>query len=70
MLQGVTLAPLIRALGMASEADVRQLRRTVTEAALEQLRTAENVPDGVREGGDGCGARPEQRGVARLAGEW
>lgn len=53
MLQGVTLAPLIRALGMASEADVRQLRRTVTEAALEQLRTAENVP--------GRGARGRRR---------
>jgi monovalent cation/hydrogen antiporter len=50
--QGLTLAPLIRRLGVASEidvrTDVRRLHRIATEAALEQLRAVEDVPDDVR----------------------
>jgi CPA1 family monovalent cation:H+ antiporter len=50
--QGLTLAPLIRRLGVASEvdlrADVRRLHRVAAEAALEQLRDAEEVDDEVR----------------------
>ena len=53
VLQGLTLAPLIRALGVASTGntrlDVRRLQRTVTQAALEELRAADDVPDDVRE---------------------
>jgi Na+/H+ antiporter len=52
VLQGLTLAPLIRRLGVASDADVgadvRRLQRDVTEAALEELRRADGVPDEVR----------------------
>jgi CPA1 family monovalent cation:H+ antiporter len=50
--QGLTLAPLIRRLGVASEvdvrADVRRLHQVAAEAALEQLREAEDVDDEVR----------------------
>jgi monovalent cation/hydrogen antiporter len=50
--QGLTLAPLIRRLGVASEVDVRldarRLHRIATEAALEQLRAADDVPEEVR----------------------
>jgi CPA1 family monovalent cation:H+ antiporter len=53
VMQGLTLAPLIRWLGVASDADVgadvRRLQRDVTEAALEQLRVADGVPEDVRE---------------------
>jgi CPA1 family monovalent cation:H+ antiporter len=52
VLQGLTLAPLIRALGVAGEADVgadvRRLQRDVTEAALDQVRRADGVPAEVR----------------------
>src|SRR3954452_12978588 len=50
--QGLTLAPLIRRLGVASDADVgadvRRLHREVTAAALECIRSAPDVPDEVR----------------------
>jgi CPA1 family monovalent cation:H+ antiporter len=50
--QGLTLAPLIRRLGVAGAGDVRgdvlRLHRIATEAALEQLREARNVSDEVR----------------------
>jgi Na+/H+ antiporter len=50
--QGLTLAPLIRRLGVAAEgdvrADVRSLQQRVTEAALEQVRRADDVPPEVR----------------------
>jgi CPA1 family monovalent cation:H+ antiporter len=53
VLQGLTLAPLIRRLGVAGTADVRadarRLHRVVTEAALEQVRDADDVPPEVRE---------------------
>jgi len=52
VLQGLTLAPLIRRLDVAAEADVgaddRRLQRDVTQAALEELRRADGVPDDVR----------------------
>ena len=52
VLQGLTLAPLIRGLGVASDADVRadarRLHRTVTEAALERIRGADDVDEEVR----------------------
>ncbi|WP_299951371.1 Na+/H+ antiporter [uncultured Modestobacter sp.] len=52
VLQGLTLAPLIRRLGVATDsdvpADVRRLHRVVTEAALDSIRGAEDVPDDVR----------------------
>lgn len=52
VLQGLTLAPLIRRLGVAGSADVRadvrRLHRVVTEAALGQVRQAEDVADEVR----------------------
>jgi len=52
VLQGLTLAPLIRKLGVASEADVRadarRLHRLVAEAALEQLARADDVDPDVR----------------------
>jgi CPA1 family monovalent cation:H+ antiporter len=52
VLQGLTLAPLIRRLGVAAEgdarADARELHRLVTEAALEQIRRADDVPEAVR----------------------
>ncbi|MEU2348517.1 Na+/H+ antiporter [Modestobacter sp. NPDC049651] len=53
VLQGLTLAPLIRRLGVASDADVRaderRLHRTVTEAALARIRDADDVPTEVRD---------------------
>jgi len=53
VLQGLTLAPLIRRLGVSSDADVgadaRRLHRLVTEAALDSLRAADDVPARVRE---------------------
>jgi monovalent cation/hydrogen antiporter len=53
VLQGLTLAPLIRRLHVASsadvQADVRRLHRLVTEAALDQLRDIDDVPAEVRE---------------------
>jgi monovalent cation/hydrogen antiporter len=52
VLQGLTLAPLIRRLGVATQgdprADVRRLQRMVTEVALEEVRRADDVPDEVR----------------------
>jgi len=52
VLQGLTLAPLIRRLRVASDADVgadvRRLQRDVTQAALEVVRRADGVPDDVR----------------------
>ncbi len=52
VLQGLTLAPLIRRLGVASEADVRadilRLHRLVAEAALEELRKVDDVDPHVR----------------------
>jgi len=51
--QGLTLAPLIRRLGVASEvdaqADARELHRRVTEAALDAVRDAEDVAPEVRQ---------------------
>ncbi len=51
--QGLTLTPLIRKLGVASEVDVavdiRQLHRSATEAALDAIRDAEDVPADVRD---------------------
>jgi CPA1 family monovalent cation:H+ antiporter len=51
--QGLTLAPLIRLLGVASDADVqadvRRLHRQVAEAALEQVRKDDGLPAEVRE---------------------
>ena len=53
VLQGLTLAPLIRKLGVASSADVRAdvraLHRTVTEAALDAVRDADDVTPEVRD---------------------
>ncbi len=50
--QGLTLSPLIRGLGVASDADpladARRLQRVVAEAALERLSEVEDVPDDVR----------------------
>lgn len=52
VLQGLTLAPLIRRLGVASDADVqvdvRRLHRLVAEAALAHLRGVDDVPSEVR----------------------
>ena len=52
VLQGLTLAPLIRRLGVASEADVgadaRRLHRVVTEAALEHLSGVTGVDEDAR----------------------
>jgi Na+/H+ antiporter len=52
VVQGLTLAPLIRWLGVASDADVgadvRRLQRDVTQAALKELRRADGVPEEVR----------------------
>ena len=68
VLQGLTLAPLIRRLGVASKADVRadarRLHRTVTEAALDQVRDADDVPREVR---DAVVAQYEARLGYRLA---
>jgi CPA1 family monovalent cation:H+ antiporter len=50
--QGLTLVPLIRRLGVAGaadvRADVRRLHRLTAQAALERVRSAEDVPDAVR----------------------
>lgn len=50
--QGLTLTPLIRGLGVASDADVgvdvRRLQREVTEAALDEIRCSDGVPESVR----------------------
>lgn len=52
VLQGLTLAPLIRRLGVASDVDVsadtRRLHRLVAEAALEQLQRVDGVHPAVR----------------------
>jgi monovalent cation/hydrogen antiporter len=52
LVQGLTLAPLIRRLGVAGaadvRADVRRLHRLTAQAALERVRSAEDVPDAVR----------------------
>jgi NhaP-type Na+/H+ or K+/H+ antiporter len=52
VLQGLTLAPLIRRLRVASEvderSDVRRLHRLATEAALDRLRDVDDVPEEVR----------------------
>jgi|tagenome__1003787_1003787.scaffolds.fasta_scaffold20904686_2 Na+/H+ antiporter len=52
VVQGLSLAPLIRRLGVAVEddprADARRLQRVVAEAALEQVRRADDVPEEVR----------------------
>jgi CPA1 family monovalent cation:H+ antiporter len=53
LLQGLTLAPLIRRLGVASTVDVRldvrRLHRIAAEAAVRHLREAADVPEEVRE---------------------
>jgi len=53
VVQGLTLAPLIRRLGVAVDADVgadvRRLQRDVTQAALDQLRRTDGVPEEVRD---------------------
>jgi CPA1 family monovalent cation:H+ antiporter len=52
LVQGLTLAPLIRRLGVAGvadvRADVRRLHRIAAQAALDRVRAAEDVPDDVR----------------------
>jgi CPA1 family monovalent cation:H+ antiporter len=52
VVQGLTLAPLIRVLGVATavdmRADVRRLHRVAAEAALERIRDADGVSDEVR----------------------
>ncbi|WP_164704500.1 Na+/H+ antiporter [Blastococcus litoris] len=52
VLQGLTLAPLIRRLGVAGtvdvRADARRLQSLVAEAALEQIRRADDVPAEVK----------------------
>jgi CPA1 family monovalent cation:H+ antiporter len=52
LVQGLTLAPLIRRLGVAGaadvRADVRRLHRIAAQAALERVRSADGVPDDVR----------------------
>jgi Na+/H+ antiporter len=52
VVQGLTLAPLIRWLGVAEDADVRadvrRLQRDVTQAALDELHRADGVPEEVR----------------------
>src|SRR3982751_1408773 len=51
VLQGLTLAPVIRWLGVAetgdARADARILQQMVTEAALEHIRRADDVPEEV-----------------------
>ena len=53
VVQGLTLTPLIRKLGVASAADVpadvRRLHHTVTQAALDVLRDADDVSSEVRD---------------------
>jgi hypothetical protein len=52
VLQGLTLAPLIRRLGVASEADersdARRLHRLAAQAALDRLSEVADVPEEVR----------------------
>lgn len=52
LVQGLTLVPLIRRLGVAGAADVqgdvRRLHRIAAQAALERVRSADGVPDDVR----------------------
>jgi CPA1 family monovalent cation:H+ antiporter len=52
VVQGLTLSPLIRRLGVASDADpaadARRLHRTVTEAAPERLSADDEMPTEVR----------------------
>jgi CPA1 family monovalent cation:H+ antiporter len=52
LVQGLTLAPLIRGLRVAGDADVqadiRRLHRIAAEAALERVREADDTPDEVR----------------------
>jgi CPA1 family monovalent cation:H+ antiporter len=52
LVQGLTLAPLIRRLGVAGtadvRADVRRLHRIAAQAALDRVRKADDVPDDVR----------------------
>ena len=52
VLQGLTLAPLIRRLGVADEADpaadARDLQRTIALAALEVVRRCDDVPEPIR----------------------
>ena len=53
VVQGLTLSPLIRGLGVASNADpaadARWLQRVVAEAALARLREIDDVPAEVRQ---------------------
>ena len=52
VLQGLTLAPLIRRLGVGSDedesAETRELGRRAAEAGLEVARTADGVPEEIR----------------------
>ncbi len=52
VIQGLTLAPLIRRLGVGTDedgaAEMRDLGRRATQAGLERARGAEDVPDAVR----------------------
>ncbi|TFV79339.1 hypothetical protein E4P39_01450 [Blastococcus sp. CT_GayMR19] len=52
VVQGLTLAPLIRRLGVATDADVqadaRRLHRQVAEAALVHIRAVDDVDQEVR----------------------
>jgi CPA1 family monovalent cation:H+ antiporter len=52
LVQGLTLAPLIRWLRVATafdlKVDVRKLHRLAAEAALEELAEADGVPDEIR----------------------
>jgi CPA1 family monovalent cation:H+ antiporter len=53
VVQGLTLSPLIRRLGVASDAnpaaDARRLHRVIAEAALARLRADDEMPDEVRQ---------------------
>lgn len=52
VVQGLTLAPLVRRLGVGTEeggpAETRELSRRAAEAALDTVRRADDVPDTVR----------------------
>jgi CPA1 family monovalent cation:H+ antiporter len=52
VLQGLTLAPLIRRLHVAAQGDpraeTRRLHRRVTEAALDRIRRADDIPESIR----------------------
>jgi CPA1 family monovalent cation:H+ antiporter len=52
VLQGLTLAPLIRRLHVAAQGDpraeTRSLHRRVTEAALDRIRRADDIPEQIR----------------------